>query len=546
MTSASPPTPFYIATPIFYVNDVPHIGHAYTEVAADVLARWHRQAGDDTWLLTGTDEHGQKILRTAVANDTTPQAWADALVESAWKPLLKTIDIANDDFIRTTDERHEVAVAKFLQQLYDDGHIYEGEYEGYYCVGCEEYKQVDDLMETPDGDYAGQKLCKIHSRPVEVLKEKNYFFRMSDFEKDLLALYENQPDFVQPESVRNEIVQFVKQGLDDLSISRSTFDWGVKVPWDESHVVYVWFDALLNYVSAVGYGDPDRQDEFRRRWPAYQLVGKDIARFHAVIWPAMLMAAGLPVPRRVFGHGWLLVGGEKMSKSKLTGIAPEQITDVFGSDAFRYYFLSAITFGQDGSFSWEDLSARYHAELANGFGNLASRVIAMVGRYFEGTVPAPGAYQDADHHIQKTVADAAAAADDAIERFAIHEAIAAIWTVVDELNGYITDQEPWVLAKDPTQRDRLGTVLYTTAEGLRALAVLLSPVMPQSTAKLWTALGAEAGLGALAAQPVRAAGGWGQLAAGSTTQPIEGLFPRIDESPAEAAAAGAPAASGAA
>ncbi len=541
MTSASSPTPFYIATPIFYVNDVPHIGHAYTEVAADVLARWHRQAGDDTWLLTGTDEHGQKILRTAVANDTTPKAWADSLVESAWKPLLKTIDIANDDFIRTTDERHEVAVAKFLQQLYDDGHIYEGEYEGYYCVGCEEYKQVDDLMETPDGDYAGQKLCKIHSRPVEVLKEKNYFFRMSDFEKDLLALYETQPEFVQPESVRNEIVQFVKQGLDDLSISRSTFDWGVKVPWDDSHVVYVWFDALLNYISAVGYGvdTPEAEAEFRRRWPAYQLVGKDIARFHAVIWPAMLMAAGLPVPRRVFGHGWLLVGGEKMSKSKLTGIAPEQITDVFGSDAFRYYFLSAITFGQDGSFSWEDLSARYHAELANGFGNLASRVIAMVGKYFEGTVPRPGEYEDADLRIQKTVADAAAAADEAIERFAIHEAIAAIWTVVDELNGYITDQAPWVLAKDPAQRDRLATVLYTTAEGLRALAVLLSPVMPQSTAKLWAALGAEAGLGVLSAQPVRAAGGWGQLSAGSVTVPIEGLFPRIDETPAESATAAA-------
>ncbi len=520
--------PFYIATPIFYVNDVPHIGHAYTEVAADVLARWHRQAGDDTWLLTGTDEHGQKILRTAIANDTTPQAWADALVESAWKPLLETIDIANDDFIRTTDRRHEVAVAKFLQQLYDDGHIYEGVYEGYYCVGCEEYKQLDDLMETPDGDFAGQKLCKIHSRPVEILKEKNYFFRMSDFAADLLALYERQPDFIQPESVRNEIISFVRQGLDDLSISRSSFDWGIKVPWDETHVVYVWFDALLNYISAIGYGDDT--ETFRRRWPAVQLVGKDIARFHAVIWPAMLMAAGLPVPRRVFGHGWLLVGGEKMSKSKLTGIAPQQITDTFGSDAFRYYFLRAITFGQDGSFSWEDLSARYHAELANGFGNLASRVVAMVGKYFDGIVPQPGAPSEADLRIQAAVADAAAAADAAIERLAIHESIAATWTIVDELNGYITDQAPWVLAKDDAQRERLGTVLYTAVEGLRALAVLLGPVMPKATEKLWTALGAEsAGLGALAAQPVRSAGSWGQLPVGAVTQPVAPLFPRIEE-----------------
>jgi methionyl-tRNA synthetase len=523
---------FYIATPIFYVNDVPHIGHAYTEVAADVLARWHRQSGDDTWLLTGTDEHGQKIQRTAAANDTTPKAWADQLVENAWKPLLQTVDIANDDFIRTTDERHEVAVAKFLQQLYDDGHIYEGVYEGYYCVGCEEYKQLDDLMETPDGDYAGVKLCKIHSLPVEVLKEKNYFFRMSDFAADLLALYESQPDFVQPESVRNEIIQFVKQGLDDLSISRSSFDWGIKVPWDDTHVVYVWFDALLNYVSAIGYGVDT--DNFRRRWPAVQLVGKDIARFHAVIWPAMLMAAGLPVPARVFGHGWLLVGGEKMSKSKLTGIAPQQITDTFGSDAFRYYFLRAITFGQDGSFSWEDLSARYHAELANGFGNLASRVVAMVTRYFDGVVPSPAEYVDADLAIQQTVASAATSADAHIEAFEINQAIASIWTIVDELNGYITDQEPWVLAKDPANRERLATVLYTASEGLRALAVLLSPVMPKATAKLWEALGAGAQLGELAAQPVREAGSWGRLAAGATVTPMEGLFPRIED-PAVAA-----------
>ena len=514
--------PFYIATPIFYVNDVPHIGHAYTEVAADVLARWHRQGGDDTWLLTGTDEHGQKILRTAVANDTTPQAWADQLVESAWKPLLETIDIANDDFIRTTDERHETAVAKFLTQLYDDGHIYAGEYEGYYCVGCEEYKQLDDLMETESGDYAGQLVCKIHSRPVEILKEKNYFFRMSDFAEQLLDLYETQPDFVQPESVRNEIVQFVKQGLSDLSISRSSFDWGIKVPWDDSHVVYVWFDALLNYVTAIGYGVDD--ENFRRRWPAVQLVGKDIARFHAVIWPAMLMAAGLPVPKRVFGHGWLLVGGEKMSKSKLTGIAPSQITDTFGSDAFRYYFLRAITFGQDGSFSWEDLSARYQAELANGFGNLASRVVAMVTRYQDGVVTPAGAFEAADLAVQATEQRATAEADAAIERLAINEALAAIWQLVDELNGYITGQEPWVIAKDPARADRLATVLSVAVHGLGTLAVLLSPFMPKSTALLWTSLGGD---GTVQQQDVRAAWQW---TGRNVITPLDApLFPRIEE-----------------
>ena len=508
---------FYITTPIFYVNDVPHIGHAYTEVAADVLARWHRQRGDDTWLLTGTDEHGQKILRTAVANDTTPQAWADKLVEDAWKPLLQTIDISNDDFIRTTEPRHEKAVALFLQRLYDDGHIYSGEYEGYYCVGCEEYKQIDDLMETPDGDYAGQLVCKIHGRPVEILKEKNYFFRMSAFEDRLLDLYENTPDFVQPSSVRNEIIQFVKQGLDDLSISRSSFDWGIKVPWDDSHVVYVWFDALLNYITAVGYGTDDEQ--FERRWPAVHLVGKDIARFHAVIWPAMLMAAGLEVPRAVFGHGWLLVGGEKMSKSKLTGIAPSQITDTFGSDAFRYYFLSAITFGQDGSFSWEDLSARYQAELANGFGNLASRVIAMVIKYFDGSIPA-APLDEVITSIEKRVTDAA---NTQIDAFAINEALATIWELVDALNGYITDTEPWALAKDPAQRERLESVLATAVHGLGTLAVLLAPVLPKATARLWEAIG---GSGTVESQRIDRA--W-EFDGGSRVTALQAsLFPRIE------------------
>lgn len=516
---------FYIATPIFYVNDVPHIGHAYTEVAADVLARWHRQSGVDTWSLTGTDEHGQKILRTAVANGVTPQEWADKLVESAWKPLLDTIDIANDDFIRTTEQRHETVVQQFLQKLYDDGFITEGEYEGYYCVGCEEYKQNDDLVDGV-GEFAGQRVCAIHGRPIEVLKEKNYFFALSTFQQKLLDLYESQPDFIQPASLRNEIVSFVRRGLDDLSISRQSFDWGVRIPWDDSHVTYVWFDALLNYISAIGWGSDD--ENFSRRWPAVQLVGKDIARFHAVIWPAMLMAAGLQPPAKVFGHGWLLVGGEKMSKSKLTGIAPHQITEVFGSDAFRYYFMSAISFGQDGSFSWEDLSARYQAELANGFGNLASRVVAMIGKYCDGVVPAATGLTDADRRIEQVAADALAGAQRALEAFAIHDAIASVWTLVDELNGYLTEQEPWKVAKDPALEGRLHTILSTAAEGLRALAVLLSPVMPQATQKLWVALGAEAALGGLREQRIPDAARWGQLPAGAQTQPLEALFPRIE------------------
>ncbi|MDR6201002.1 methionyl-tRNA synthetase [Microbacterium sp. SORGH_AS428] len=517
---------FYITTPIYYPSDVPHIGHGYTTVAVDTLARWHRQSGDDTWMLTGTDEHGQKMLRAAAANGVTPQEWVDKLVSEAWFPLLESLDVANDDFIRTTQERHEEGVKRFVQAIYDRGYIYAGEYEALYCVGCEEFKPESEILDGT-GAFEGLKVCAIHSKPLELLQEKNYFFKLSEFAEPLLKLYKDDPDFIRPESARNEVVSFVRSGLKDLSISRSAFDWGIQVPWDPQHVIYVWVDALLNYATAIGYGVDE--ENFERRWPAYHVVGKDILRFHAVIWPAMLMAAGLEVPRGVFAHGWLLVGGEKMSKSKLTGIAPTEITDVFGSDAYRFYFLSAIAFGQDGSFSWEDLSARYQAELANGFGNLASRTVAMIERYFEAIVPPAATYTDADLAIQQTVADAAASADAAMERFRIDEAIASIWTIVDALNGYITENEPWALAKDPEQAGRLGTVLYTAAEGLRALAVLLSPVMPVATEKLWIALGAAESLGRLQDQPLREAGVWGALRPGTSVNGLSPLFPRVEQ-----------------
>lgn len=526
MVTMAKPDSFFITTPIFYVNDAPHIGHAYTEVAVDVLARWHRQAGDDTWLLTGTDEHGQKILRTATAHGAEPKDWADQLVETAWRPLLDLANISNDDFIRTTEQRHEHGVQAFLQQLYDTGHVYAGEFEALYCVGCEEFKPKNEILDG-EGAFEGEKVCSIHSKPLELLKEKNYFFKMSAFQERLLQLYEERPDFVQPASARNEVIAFVQQGLEDLSISRTSFDWGIPIPWDKDHVTYVWFDALLNYVTATGY--PDDAAQFERRWPAVHIVGKDILRFHSVIWPAMLMAAGIEVPKHVFAHGWLLVGGEKMSKSKLTGIAPSEIIDVFGSDAFRFYFMSAVHFGQDGSFSWEDLAARYHSELANGFGNLASRVLAMNAKYFDATVPHTGEAQDADLKIQQLVADVAVAADTHIEKFEIHLAIDEVWRVVDTLNGYITEQEPWVLSKKDETRERLATVLATATEGLRALAELLSPVIPIATEKLWRALGAENALGALAEQPLRQAGEWGRLPAGTAQQPLEPLFPRVEQ-----------------
>ncbi len=517
---------FYATTPIFYVNDAPHIGHAYTEVAADVLTRWHRQRGQDAYLLTGTDEHGEKVLRTAIANQTEAQDWTDKLVNGSWLPLLETIDINNQDFIRTTEPRHKKAVQKFLQKLYDDGFIYQGSYQGNYCVGCEEYKADSDLVDG-EGEYAGSKVCAIHSKPVETLNETNYFFKLSEFEKPLLELYKSQSDFVHPESAKNEVVSFVSRGLEDLSISRSKekFDWGVDIPWDDSHVTYVWFDALLNYITALGYGEDETL--LKRYWPAnVQVVGKDILRFHAVIWPAMLMAAGLEPPKQVFGHGWLLVGGEKMSKSKLTGIAPEQITDVFGSDAFRYYFMRAISFGSDGSFSWEDLSARYQAELANGFGNLASRVVTMVGKYFDSKLPEPAEYQEPEKQLIAIAQAAALNADRAMDRGAIHESIAATWTLVDELNNYITQQEPWKVAKDETQRDRLATILYASSEGLRIISVLLAPIMPKSTTKLFASIWPGQNL---AEQTIADAAQWGGLPTGVEFAALESLFPRIEQ-----------------
>lgn len=535
---SSPAQSFYLTTPIYYVNDAPHIGHAYTTVAADVLTRWHRQRQENVWFLTGTDEHGEKVMRTAEANGVAPQQWADKLVAESWQPVLKLLDIRNDDFIRTTQPRHIQAVQRFIQKLHDAGQIYEGSFEGPYCVACEEYKVPGDL-EDGTGEYAGQQVCKIHGRPVEQLSEDNYFFPLSQYGERLLALYEEHPEFVQPASARNEVIGFVRQGLQDLSISRSTFDWGIPIPWDNSHVLYVWFDALLNYATAVGLEDPERAETFAATWPAsVHLVGKDILRFHAVIWPAMLMAAGLPLPKTVFAHGWLLVGGEKMSKTKLTGIAPSQIVEEFGSDAFRYYFTRAIQFGQDGSFSWEDIAARYNAELANGFGNLASRVAAMITKYFGGELPAPGAMSDAEAALEATAARATADAEAAIDKISPTEAITAVWTLVDATNLYLTEQEPWKVAKLPGETDdhgagvaggRLATILVTAAEALRSLAILLNPITPRAAQALWDSLGAQAALGALDDQPVTSAATFDHLVEGAVITKGASLFPRLEQ-----------------
>ena len=514
---------FYLTTPIYYVNDAPHIGHAYTTVAGDVLTRWHRQKGESVWFLTGTDEHGQKVMRTAEANNVAPQQWVDKLVADAWKPNWEHLNIANDDFIRTTEKRHTERVQKFLQSLKDTGHIYAGKYEGPYCVGCEEFKLPGDLIEID-----GAKCCPIHSKPIELVNENNWFFKLSEFAQPLLEHYRSNPEACQPESARNEVISFLEGGVSDLSISRSTFDWGIPVPWDTDQVVYVWFDALLNYATAVGLTDEATSDggkKFAQTWPAdVHLVGKDILRFHAVIWPAMLMAAGLDVPKKVFAHGWLLVGGEKMSKSKLTGIAPKDITDHFGVDAFRYYFLRAIPFGTDGSFSWEDMSARYTSELANDFGNLASRSAAMIEKYCGGLLPAVSKDAGLEDALKQTVLTA----DSAMCALDFQGGIVAIMDFCKKVNGYVTEKEPWILAKDPNNKTVLEEVLYNTAESLRALAVLLNPLMPDTCEILWQSLGAQSTLGDLGAQTISSVAKWGQLPMGAVVTKTPVLFPRLE------------------
>ncbi len=511
---------FYLTTPIYYVNDAPHIGTAYTTVAGDVLTRWHRQRGESVWFLTGTDEHGQKVLNTAQANGVAPQDWCDRLVEESWKPVWRDLNIANDDFIRTTEPRHMERVQRFLSGLKEAGHIYSGKYEGPYCIGCEEFKLPADLDE-------GR--CKVHGTPVEILSEENWFFKLSAFVPQLLQHYKDHPDACEPASARNEVVSFLESGVEDLSISRSSFDWGIPVPWDTKQVVYVWFDALLNYATAVGLGDEPGTagaEKFLNTWPAdVHLVGKDILRFHAVIWPAMLMAANLPLPKKVFAHGWLLVGGEKMSKSKANKIAPSEITDHFGVDAFRYYFLRAIPFGSDGSFSWEDMSARYTSELANDFGNLASRLIAMIEKYCDGLIPAVAH----DETLSGALKTAVNIADEAIVALDFQSGINAIMDFCKRVNGYVTEQQPWVLAKDPANKVELDKVLYNTADSIRALAVLLHPIMPATTEILWESLGANQTLGDISLQRIADVSRFGQLPMGSKVTKGAVLFPRLEE-----------------
>ncbi|HEX9092659.1 MAG TPA: methionine--tRNA ligase [Coriobacteriia bacterium] len=513
---------FYITTPIYYVNSVPHLGTAYTTIAADALARYRRMTGHDVHFLTGLDEHGQKVAQAAEENGMDPQAWVDTIAPKfldAWKMLR----ISNDDFIRTTEERHIRGAQAFLQVLKDNGDLYQGHYEGWYCVPDETFYAEDQLV---DGKCPG---C---GRDVQFVREDNWFFRLSAYEQRLLDLYESNPGFVQPETRRNEVVSFVAGGLKDLSISRTTFTWGIPLPFDPEHVMYVWFDALLNYVTAVGYGDPERAEEFARRWPAqYHFVGKDIIRFHCAIWPAMLMAAGVPVPEAVFAHGFLLTKGEKMSKSKGNAVAPADLVAKFGVDAYRYYFLRDVQFGTDGSISMEGMVQRYNGDLANDWGNLCSRLLTMTEKYVGGVVPdgpsaadADAARSAADAELWAIAAGLPATYEAAMARLDYVTALESVWELVKRTNRYIEDAAPWNLAKSDETRPRLDAVLYNALEAVRIAALFTAPVLPDTSSEVWRRLG----LGdVLAVTDVRAEAVWGRLPAGTTVHGGEPLFPRI-------------------
>jgi methionyl-tRNA synthetase len=506
--------PYYVTTPIYYVNGEPHLGHAYTTIAADVLARHMRQRGEEVFFLTGTDEHGEPVTQAAEKLGITPRELGDRNA-GRFKELAARLNATNDFFIRTTDPEHEQVVAEVVQRIRENGHVYEGTYEGWYCPRCADFKTESELE---DGN-----LCPIHKIVLEIEKEDNWFFRLSTFQEPLERLYADRPDFVIPQNRYNEALSFIRSGLRDLSLSRARLKWGVPVPWDESQVVYVWIDALLNYYSALSYAR-DSVDLTERFWPAtVHLIGKDILKFHAVIWPAMLMAAGIEVPRRVAIHGFLLLGEHKMSKSLGNVIEPFQVVDLYGADALRFYVLREVSFGSDGEVSPEGFETRYTTELANEYGNLASRTLAMVARYRDGVVPdaEPPPALAADF---AGLAEAVRARIDDVE---LSPALDEIWRRIKRLNRYVQDEQPWQLAKDESQSAHLDQVLYGLAEGLRVVSVLVHPFLPSSAERLLEALGRpdlsleKASLGA--------------VPGGGRIGELDQLFPRVE--PREASVA---------
>ncbi len=504
---------FYITTPIYYVNDVPHIGHAYTTIAADVLARWHKSGGEKAWFLTGTDEHGQKIQTVADGKGITPKQLCDEVVENFIK-LWGVLNINNDDFIRTTDARHEKVVQEVFRRLIAQGDIYKGEYEGWYCVPCETY--------VPEAQMGAGQTCPDCHRPLTKMTEETYFFKLSKYTEPLLKFYEEHPDAIMPKSRYNEIVSFIKSGLRDQSVSRTTLKWGIPLPGDDKHVIYVWFDALINYLSAMNF--PEEGGLWQTYWPSVRhLVGKDIIRFHCVIWPAMLMALGVNPPVRVFAHGWWTVEGEKMSKSVGNVVDPFEMAELYGVDAFRYFVLREVPFGHDGDFSELALVQRINSDLANDLGNLLSRSLQMIGKFRDNKLPMSYTATELDKEIEnmadKTVADMT----ELMDRFAFDDALKTLWAFISRSNKYIDETQPWKLGKEG-ETERLDAVLRTLWESLRLSAILIAPFMPDTAERIWGQLG-------LSGNPLdggRDKWAWGKLDAPVVINKGDILFPRID------------------
>lgn len=504
---------YYLTTPIYYPSDNLHIGHTYTTVAADTIKKYKKLKGYDVFFTTGTDEHGQKIQEKAKESGLTPKEYVDGIVKDI-KKLWELLEIDYDYFRRTTDEEHEKSVQKIFTKLYEKDEIYKSYYEGYYCTPCESFWSKSQLVD-------GNK-CPDCGRETHLEKEETYFFRLSKYRDRLLKLYEENPDFIQPESRKNEMINnFLKDGLDDLSVSRSTFDWGIRVPFDQKHVIYVWIDALSCYITALGYGT-ENEENFEKFWPAdVHLVGKEIVRFHTIIWPALLMALDLPLPKKVFGHGWILFDDDKMSKSKGNVIYPEPIIELYGIDAFKYFLLREFSFGQDGSFTREKFLQRLNSDLANDLGNLVSRTITMIEKYNESIIPKIGIEESIDEELKSLALSTYKKVDEYMEAFNFSNALEEIWKLIRRTNKYVDETMPWILAKE-NKKDRLDTVLYNLAESLRIVSVLINPVMTKTSKDILAQLGIDEHL------TWEDASSWGKLKSGLKVNKKEIMFPRLD------------------